>query len=196
MKLSTVIAALRQRCPSLGARVFGVAEFDALLGHEVMPELPAAFVLPLEDELIGAYHSHTIVVELRERIAVVVAIAQSDPRGQAAYDAVHDLRAEIWAALLGWVPEGSDRALVYEGGEPLDMTRERLLYQLDFFAETKIDAEFDGFPGSPAGQTGQGDFAEAGLAVDVIDPAADPNLASPGPDGRVEVGAGIAVETD
>ena len=188
MKLAPIIDALRDRCPTFEARVFGLAEFEDVLAAPET-DLPACFVIPDSDDVISTAHLHVPQVELHENVALVAALPQKDPRGQGAFDAVHEIRTEILAAILGWAPDACTGPLIYAGGEPVHSNRVRFMYRFEFYTRTMIDAEFDGF------QPPLEDLGEVGFGGDVIDPAADPNLAYPGPDGRIEFGADVTIET-
>ncbi len=93
MKLTTIIAALRERCPRFEDRVGGAAS----LRRSLMPEklrLPAAYVVP-SDDAPGEQKSQTDYwQDLTEGFSVIVVLSnERDEKGQwAAYDAVHDVR--------------------------------------------------------------------------------------------------------
>lgn len=188
MRLSPIVTALRQRCASFGNRVFGLADF-ADLDTATMPALPAAFVVPLDEEVRNLSVGTVVRAEIFERAAVIVALAQTDPRGQAAHDSLHDIRAELWRALVGWRMDGDAGPFAPDGGEMLDMDRSRFLYQFDFARVIAMTSGEDGY--RPELDT----FATVGFEVDAIDPA-DPNIANPGPDGRIEIGGVWQVETE
>lgn len=142
MKLSLIIENLRQRCPSFAGRVSGAAEYKPVADNAKMP-LPSAWVIPLDDHA-GEQRSQTDYWQaITDGFAVVVVMDNSaDPRGQqAAFDAVHDLRAELWQALLGWQPAPGCDAIQYDGGNLLEMNRAHLYYQFDFSATMDIAAE-------------------------------------------------------
>lgn len=138
MNLSPIILALRERCPSFGGRVAGLAEYDSLTERANMT-LPAAYVVPLADDpsppesTANAYRQI-----LQDNFGVIVVLANQDRRGQAAYDQVHMMRAELWAALLGWEPSDEHGPCHYEGGEIVAMTRSFLVWKYEFSAETEI----------------------------------------------------------
>ncbi|EAA0506899.1 TPA: hypothetical protein ACGTCA_004024, partial [Shigella flexneri] len=100
-----------------------------------------------------------------------------DEKGQwAAYDAVHDVRRELWKALLGWMPDPQGGEIVYVGGTLLDLNRYELYYQFDFTAKYEITEE----------DTRQAEDVNAlpdlsllSIDVDYIDPGT-------GPDGDIE----------
>jgi hypothetical protein len=187
MKLNLLIQALRQRCPSFSNRVAGAAEFKRLPENSTLP-VPAAFVIPLDDEPEINRSQTGYRQIIRDVFAVVVVLSNvADERGQAAGTALHDIRAELFRALLGWNPEPEYDCIEYEGGQLLGMDRSRLFYQFEFGADFEIGSDDVGTP--ETWQTLElaelGGFEEAKIDIDCIDPS-DPNLQSPGPDGRIE----------
>ena len=102
---------------------------------------------------------------------------------------MHDLRAELWRALVGFKPDSTYNAIVYDGGEMVSINSSRAFYRLRFFAEFQLGRNL---PSQPAESwherelDGLSSFTGATVRVDAIDPA-DPNLKRPGPDGRVEM---------
>ncbi|HEJ8089453.1 TPA: hypothetical protein SMI57_002498 [Serratia liquefaciens] len=177
MKLTPIIAALRARCPLFENRVGGAAQFKAIpdVGKLL---LPAAYVVPADDTP-GEQKSQTDYwQDLTEGFSVIVVLSNDrDERGQwASYDAVHDVRRDVWKALLGWEPDPQANPICYAGGTILELNRAELYYQFDFTVEREITEE----------DTRQQDDLEAldefktlMIDVDYIDPGA-------GPDGRIE----------
>lgn len=96
---------------------------------------------------------------------------------------VYTLRAELWAALLGWQPGEAYDVCKYEGGQLLALDRARLWYQFEFSAALQIGPA-DGW--QDRSLVGLPYFDGINFRADFIEPA-DPNLANPGPDGRDEV---------
>jgi hypothetical protein len=189
MDISLIIAALKQRCPSFANRVTGAAEYKRL-AESVNLDLPAAYVIPLDDEAGEMQTSNGYLQEIRDAVAIVVVMSNAvDERGQTSISTVQALRSELWAALLGWMPDAVHGRIEYEGGQLLDLDRARLYYQFEFSAPTEI-TESDTWQGiSNAALT---PFDKVSLTVDTIDPH-DPNLGSTGPDGRAEATATIPV---
>jgi hypothetical protein len=133
VKLIPIVAALRARCSRFENRVGGAAQFKAIPESGKM-KLPAAYVVPSED-VTGEQQSQTDYwQEVTEGFSVIVVLSnERDETGQwASYDAVHDVRAEIWKALLGWEPDPESYEIRYAGGTLLDLNRYELYYQFDF----------------------------------------------------------------
>lgn len=191
MNLNNVIARMRTACPSFQGRVAGAAEFAALPANAKVA-LPAAFVIPAADQAGEQASLNRYRQTIVDRIAVVVVLNNSaDRRGQAASAEIHDVRAEVWRALLLWQPGPEYDGLVYEGGQGLEMDAARMYYQFEFSAEAELGIEDTAQPGMVE-QMPQ--LAGIDVRADVIDPMYDPNLASQGPDGRIEAGADINLE--
>jgi len=185
MNLNLVIAQIKTYCPSFVGRVAGAARFKQLDESANLP-VPACYVIPLDDNPGERMSGNDVRQSLVESFAVIVALSNTpDERGQAACNTAHDtIRAELWKALIGWQPDQSIyRGVEYQGGNLLDLDRSRLWYQFDFGAYMEITPD-DGWQGIELAALPHFDGLK--INVDDIDPAADPNLSYPGPDGRIE----------
>ena len=152
MKLATIISALRAYCPSFERRVGGAAEYAAI-DITTLP-MPCAFVLPVSE--IGE-DMDSMGTDYRQRVkqvfCVVILVSTTDQeRGQNAFDAIEDLKAEIFKAILGTSTAETDE-IVYEGYSDPDLNRARLALQLSFSvsydvvdADTGHGRELDGLP--------------------------------------------------
>lgn len=139
MILSTIINQLKTNCPTFVNRVAGAAEYTVLKDATSMT-LPAAFVVPLDDDAEQNRSQTGYWQTVNDSFAVVVVLAnQADERGQAAYDNLHTLRAELWAALLGFKPSAEYDRIEYQGAQLLSLDRYRLDYQFEFNAQLDID---------------------------------------------------------
>lgn len=183
MDLVTIITALRARCPTLATRVAGAGQFK-LLPESAALAVPCAFVIPLDDNPTESQSQNSVRQGLTDSFAVIVALDNTvDERGQAAAASVHSLRAELWGALLGWSPSDAYDGIAYEGGSIVQLDRARCWYQFEFGALMEIGPE-DGYQEDELGALPH--FDGATINVDQVDPAADPNVQYPGPDGRIE----------
>lgn len=204
MNLDSVITRIKQKCPSFAQRVAGAAEFAAL-PENAKVAMPAAFVVPLDDQAGEQLSANRYRQEIVDRIGVVVLLDNTaDRRGQAAAASVHSVRAELWQALLLWPPGTEYDGLVYEGGQALDMDAARLWYQFEFSAAAELGVEDTAQPGMVAALP---QLQSIHVRADVLNPMVDPNNvpgqnhnpAQPnprrtGPDGRIEAGVNIALE--
>lgn len=203
MNLDSVITRIKLKCPSFNQRVAGAGEFAAL-PQNAKVSLPAAFVIPMDDQAGEQQSANRYRQAITDRVAVVVVLDNSaDRRGQAAVTSVHGIRAELWQALLIWPPGPEYDGLMYEGGQALDMDAARLYYQFEFSAEAEIGIEDTAQPGMVAALPR---LASINVRADVLNPMVDPNNvvgqnynpAQPnprteGPDGRIEAGANITL---
>lgn len=152
MNLDAVIAQLRAEAPSFADRVAGAANFADAMEGEVALALPAAYVIPLEEEASENDSLNGLRQLVTERIGVVLhldnAVANGgDRRGQAPVASVDALRLEVFAAILNWAPAGSlavVRGLEYAGAQLLKIDRARVFYQLEFTLEATL-TDSDGY---------------------------------------------------
>ncbi|MET1070015.1 MAG: hypothetical protein ABWY28_18595 [Pseudomonas prosekii] len=186
MKISPILTQLREQCPTLASRV--AAGIDPItLNTDTNLQTPFAYVVPLADVASRSLAQNLALQPIRDRFEVTLVLDTSD--ATKALDLLHDLRAELWRALVGFKPGSDYDAIEYEGGELLSIDNNRALYRLRFFAEFQLGRNL---PNQPAESwherelDGLSSFTGATVRVDAIDPA-DPNLQRPGPDGRLEM---------
>ncbi len=187
MKLSPVIAHLREHCPSLHQRVTGGIDLGAV-SESALLKNPCAYVIAADDKAGENRAENAVIQDVEDRFEVVLVMDTKDERGQQAADLLHDFRKELWRALVGWQPGADYDLVVYDGGGLVLINRARVVYRFSFSAafqlgrnastdppETWHEYELDGLPS----------FTGATINMDCIDPA-DSNLQYPGPDGRIE----------
>jgi hypothetical protein len=186
MKMTPLVTQLRAQCPTLGNRI-GVGSDIAALQIDASLQTPYASLTPLADLASPGSAQNLITQPIRERFEIVLALDATD--ATKALDLLHDLRAELWRALVGFKPDSTYSAIVYDGGELVSINSSRVFHRLRFYAEFQLGRNL---PGQPAESwherelDGLSSFTGATVRVDAIDPA-DPNLQRPGPDGRVEM---------
>lgn len=147
MNINQIISQLRSYCPALEGRVAGSADFDTGVDTTVNMALPAAYVIPLDDETSENLDMSGLQQLVHERIAVIVEFdASTDRRGQAAVSQVEAMKYDLFAALLNWqiAPARAVKGIEYAGSRLLAFDRARLFYQWDFALETTISDE-DGY---------------------------------------------------
>lgn len=138
MKITPIIAQLRSYCPSFAGRVAGALELAALLDDAApLMALPSAYVVPTREDPQTPTTTAPYMQELEEKFDVVVALAPGDERGQAVTDRLHDLRSELWLALLGWSPPDCD-PVEYDGGALLMLNRGRVIWRFGFTSMSVI----------------------------------------------------------
>lgn len=159
MSMRNVINQLRL-LPVFNGNVAGAAQFKGLQDY-TSPNLPVAFVVPLEDEatenesMTGTYQIVT------ERIGVVVIMSnaagvyEGDRRGQFVAEQYDQVKFSIFKAILNWNPFSlienptepdhtepvighAIRGYYYEGCQPVDYDLSRIVYQFTFGIQVTI----------------------------------------------------------
>lgn len=141
MKLGEVALKIRAANTRFGNRVAGAVEFAIVQEYTVQQD--TAFVLPLAESDHGDNQYDTSVNQkISERFGVVCAIKNDasviEKLGLGAYDLLHDTRAQLLTALIGWIPSWSDMPIYYKGGRLLDIRADYLWYQFEFQSEKNI----------------------------------------------------------
>ena len=186
MKITALITQLREQCPTLANRIAAGIDLATLQANTPL-QTPCAYVVPLADVASKSLAQNLMLQPIRDRFEVTLVLDTTD--AAAALDQLHDLRAELWRALVGFKPGIDYDAIAYDGGELVSINSSRVLYRLRFFAEFQLGRNL---PGQPAESwherelDGLSSFTGVTVRVDAIDPA-DPNLKRPGPDGRLEL---------
>ena len=135
MNLDLVIQQLRLHAPMFQGRVAGAADFRKSLATEVAMVLPAAYVVPLDEDANENTLSNALNQLVTEHIGVVVEFDNStDRRGQSVTSLYDATRAQIWASILNWRvdPVRATRGLEASGARNLDSDHARLFYQWEF----------------------------------------------------------------
>ncbi|OPG70283.1 hypothetical protein B1219_20900 [Pseudomonas ogarae] len=186
MKITPILTQLREQCPTLAHRV--VAGFDlSTLQAEPPLQTPCAYVLPTADIASKNAAQNVTLQAVRDRFDAVLVLDATD--ATKALDLLHDLRAELWRALVGFKPGAEYTGIEYDGSELVSINSSRALFRLRFFAEFQLGRNLASQPAESWYEReldGLSSFTGATVRVDAIDPA-DPNLKRPGPDGRVEL---------
>lgn len=192
MKVSRIVAHLRKYCPSFSGRIAVGLDFSPDRS-QVKLAIPSAVVFPDGDEASPSIARESIVQDVEDTFSVVLILKTQDAlRGEETADHLHLLRAELFRALLGWIPDEGYDPIEYVGGEVTEMDRSLTYYVMRFTSSFVVGHAAGASEDRPP-ETWQ-EYELAGLpelkamdiAVDVIDPIFDPNLANTGPDGRVE----------
>ncbi|EJM65592.1 hypothetical protein AB7M22_004116 [Pseudomonas sp. ADAK2 TE3594] len=186
MKITPILTQLREQCPTLANRVAAGIDLATLQANTPL-QTPCAYVVPIADVASKSLAQNLMLQPIRDRFEVTLVLDTTD--AAAALDQLHNLRAELWRALVGFKPGSDYEAIEYDGGELVSINSSRVLYRLRFFAEFQLGRNL---PGQPAESwherelDGLSSFTGVTVRVDAIDPA-DPNLQRPGPDGRLEL---------
>lgn len=195
MNINIVIAQLRARAPLFEQRVGGAAKFEGILPEAANLRMPAAYVLPLDEQPQEQSSKNGYQQTVSERFAVVVAMSNVlDERGQKPTVDLDTIRKALFRALLGFQPGEDYDVIAFEGGELLHLDRARLYYQFEFSVEYAVTTEDTWIP---TRNEELPDFEGLDLDVDAIDPF-DPNRVPPGergPDGVIDVRLSINLPT-
>ena len=147
MQLGRIVLRLRAITTSFGNNVFGAAELALAVNNTLTANEPVAFVIPLEDDapanVMDPYTSQVMI----ERFAVIVAVRADypgdDETGLIAFDSLHTMRDELFAALVG-LDLGYEGPVYYRRGKLLGIDRAYLWYQFEFEYTTRIVTGTDG----------------------------------------------------
>lgn len=187
MKPSDLIAQLAH-CPSLsGTPVVGL-DLPAIKQLTPQPTLITCLLLPGDDAEPNDLQNATRQ-NIRDRFEVLVLLDPAVNGSLQTLDRLHDLRAELWRALVGWRPSPGQEPVEYAGSELLQCDATRVLWRYAFVAPFQLGRSRASQP-AESWHEHQLDslplLKGVTVQVDAIDPA-DPNLRLPGPDGRIEM---------
>lgn len=178
MDLNAAIMQLRKYAPMFGGdpitgeggRVAGAADFAQAIEDQAWMALPAAYVIPLDEDTDENPPGPGLDQHISERMGVIVEMDNTaDRRGQASASQFAPIRTAVFAALLNWRidPIMAAQGLAYGGGRLLQFDRARLFYQWEFvlhrlltdadgwqepildFAEIDVRVRDDGAPAGP-----------------------------------------------
>lgn len=148
MRLGQVALKIRAaNLPDFGNRILSTVEFALAQEYTVKEE--TAFVIPLAEADQGDNQYDTSVNQmLNERFGVVVAL-KNDAEiikkfGLGAFDRLYNIRKQLFACLLGWIPPLTEMPMYYKGGRLLDINPAWLWYQFEFQQETHLTTSADG----------------------------------------------------
>lgn len=188
VKLIPIIKHLRNTCPTFMRRVYGGLDWDPV-AKSVKTDMPAAYVICIGDSADPSDVSGMIRQKVRDAIDVNVEVWCEDERGQGAADLIHDLRAELWRALVGFKPGGDGSPLQYDDSELLLIDRSKAVYRFRFFTEFMIGrTEVKGGQSLGPPETWQ-EVEHDGLpqfeGVNIV--MNDPKKSPAGPGGRIDI---------
>ncbi len=169
MNLDVVILRLKALCPLFNGNVAGAAEYQQGVKDEAWLPPPAAYVIPLDDEVGENLDLQGLDQFVTERIGVIVmfsnaaGVAVGDRRGQTTSELFNPIQWQLYTALLNWRPNSSDenpglvlptdpgvdhsaKGFAYAGRRFLDIDLARLFYQWDFALGVQITDADGGWP--------------------------------------------------
>jgi hypothetical protein len=146
MRIGPIVLRIRLANTRFGNFIGGAAELDMALNGTLTGE--QAFVVPIEETAVANDYDTTINQSITERFAVVTAFendnSDADKTGLGAYDRTHEVRSEIFKAILGWQIVGAESLIYYAGGQMLNIDSAYMWYQFDFEFKTRL-CNFDHF---------------------------------------------------
>jgi len=141
LKLGSIALKLRIAETCFGNNIAGAAEFGYAWSKSLKKQV--AFVIPLGETAVPNNLDNGINQLITERFAVVVVIendtSAKDQIGLTAYDSLHDIRAEIFSAILGWQIPGTEDIISYGGAKLIGINSANLWYQFEFITTTRLD---------------------------------------------------------
>lgn len=141
MKLAPIIDKIRDADTSLGDNIAGAAEL-AVAFNQTLNSSKQAFVIQLSEAAQANAYDSGINQAIVERFGVVVMLNNADSdrekTGVTAHDQLDDIRGELLAAILGWMPPNTETILAYIGSRLVKLTRARLWHQFEFQVTTRI----------------------------------------------------------
>lgn len=146
MRIVPIILRLRAADTRFKNNIGGSAELDLARRNTLKKDM--AFVIPLNEDVAANQNDNEINQTITERFSVIIALAndssQADKTGIIAYDLLHEVRSQVFRALLGWEIYGSDSMIYYAGGQLLNIHAAYLWYQFDFEYRVRV-VGFDGY---------------------------------------------------
>lgn len=143
MNIDAIAGQLRSVATVFGGNVAGAAAYANGVADQTWLPLPAAYVIPGEEDaepnesMTGSYqtvHERVSVIVVLPTLSAGGALDSADRRGQAAAAQVDVLRAAVFKALLNWRPDE-------DGGDAVTSPSTRGLYYLG--ARFPADGAFD-----------------------------------------------------
>jgi hypothetical protein len=134
MRIGLIALKIRAANTSFGNNVGGAVELSHAQRGTLKKE--TMFVIPLEEDAPPNKGDTHVIQDISERFGVVVALPtdteQSRKLGLKAYDRLHDIREELFNALININLQEGKTEIYFRTGRLLDITRANLWYQYEF----------------------------------------------------------------
>jgi hypothetical protein len=159
---SFLINQLKLLTPIFNGNVAGAAAYAHGVEDQVWLPMPAAYVVPLEEEAGEQTNMNSFLQVITERFQVIVVFDNTnDRRGQSVTEQYECVRLAIFSALLNWRPDAvqdnpglvlslynpvnrSSKGIYSQGAGLMSMDRARLFYQWTFALDCTF-TEADGW---------------------------------------------------
>ncbi len=139
MRIGAIVLKLRIANTIFGNFIGGSAEMQ-YAKRKTLRE--AAFVVPLVENADENTTQTDIQQKLTERFAVIVALKNdrnlNDRDGFIAVDMLHDIRNDLFSALLLWDMPDAESMIRYRGGQILDVNNGYFWWQFEFEFDSRI----------------------------------------------------------
>jgi hypothetical protein len=146
MKLGPIVLLLRLADTRFHNLIGGAVDMETATRYTLKNE--AAFVIPLDEDSPDNGYDNIINQILTERFGIVVAIKndayQEDKTGLSAHDQLHDVRNEIFKAILGRDFATSESIIYYRGGQLMVVNGGWLWYMFKFEFKSRLLTTVDG----------------------------------------------------
>lgn len=140
--LEAVIERLKQLPPAVLRSVDGIADMQAIMNSNRLPQItPAAHVVPAglragaRQDTAGGY-----VQPVVEVVGIVITIRGNNAQGKAALADLKAIILPVMDHLIGWSPEGFDQ-MEFSSGTTVRLDAEGLVYLLEFTIPTHLRAD-------------------------------------------------------
>ena len=161
MNFDAVIGQIKAAAPVFSGNVAGAAGYARAIEDQAWLPMPAAYVVPTDEEPAENDEAPGLFQLVRERFEVIVIFDNTaDRRGQSVTATYESTKAQLFAAILNWRPEStadnpliqpgdpnanrSAKGLSYAGGTLVNFDRARLFYSWSFALQTAI-SDADGW---------------------------------------------------
>jgi hypothetical protein len=142
MRLGQIALRIRSQNTYFGDLVAGAVELDIAVRETVSLRKDMAFVVPLVESADPNEWDSQSFQGIIERFAVVVAVKNDTSAkaktGLIAYDKLHDIRSDLFAALVNWQPKESKTVISFRGAKPLTVNNAYVFHQYEFEFEAEL----------------------------------------------------------
>ncbi|MCK5600433.1 hypothetical protein KAR91_01085 [Candidatus Pacearchaeota archaeon] len=141
MRLTAIVLKLRVAKTRFKNFIGGAAELNLAMKYTLKRNM--CFVVPVDDTVEENRMDNAINQSIKETFGVIVALQndaqQTERLGSISYDQIHDIRNELFKALIGWNTPEAEGTIYYAGGKLVDITPAYLWYRYDFSYLTRLN---------------------------------------------------------
>jgi len=141
MRIAPIVIKLRLADTPFDDQIAGAAELAEATRATLNNE--QAFVIPLAEVAAENKLDGGINQVIAETFGVVIVLrndtTQKDKLSLTAFDRIHNIRAKIFKAILGWQMDDAESIVTYAGGRLLELNRAWVWYQFEFNVNIRVD---------------------------------------------------------